>query len=100
MSEAAFATAKASGAVRIGSHANAAREAIAAGKRTIGTRVGSLREIVTDGENSVLVAPDDVRELFAALTASAHDDATRARLAAGGRITTKRFAWTRVIHCL
>jgi glycosyltransferase involved in cell wall biosynthesis len=44
-----------------------AAEAAAAGRAVVGTRVGGIPEVVADGESGILVPPDDLDALVAAL---------------------------------
>ena len=62
------------------------------------SRAGAIPEVVgPDGECAVLVAPGDVGELHAAVTALLDDPERRARMgAAGRRRVLERFSWSAV----
>jgi glycosyltransferase involved in cell wall biosynthesis len=64
---------------------HAAVEALAVGTPVVSTNVGGVPEVVRDGENGLLVPPNDVAALAAALRAVLTDDDLRARLAAGAQ---------------
>jgi glycosyltransferase involved in cell wall biosynthesis len=59
-----------------------------------------VSDLVRDGENGLLVAPDDVAALGAALARLRDDPAFAARLGGAGRATAETFAWDRVVPCL
>ena len=63
----------------------AALEAMAAGKPVVAARVGGLAEVVRHGETGLLVPPQDVEALAAALAGLAADRPRRERLGAAGR---------------
>jgi len=62
----------------------AALEAMAAGRAVLATRVGGLGEAVRDDETGLLVPPEDVPALTAALARLVREPALRARLGAAG----------------
>jgi glycosyltransferase involved in cell wall biosynthesis len=62
----------------------AALEALAARRAVLVTRVGGLAEVVRDGECGIVVPPEDVPALAAALQRLHGDEALRQRLAAAG----------------
>jgi glycosyltransferase involved in cell wall biosynthesis len=64
---------------------HAAVEALAVGTPVVSTSVGGVPEVVHDGENGLLVPPNDVAALAAALRAMLTDDDLRSRLAAGAK---------------
>ena len=55
------------------------------GRPVVSTRVGGIPEVVLDGETGLLVLPDDVAALSAALSRLAGDAALRTALGAAGR---------------
>lgn len=59
--------------------------AMACGCPTIYTRRGSGRELITNGEDGLLVDPDNLEEIAAAVTAVLEDDALAQRLSRAGR---------------
>jgi glycosyltransferase involved in cell wall biosynthesis len=65
-------------------------EAMAAGIPTIGANGGGAAEIIRPGETGLLFAPNDTRELAAAMTQLATDAAQRERLGAAGRAVAQR----------
>jgi glycosyltransferase involved in cell wall biosynthesis len=71
-------------------------EAMAAGTPAVAARVGGIPEFASDGDNALLVPPDDVDALAAALTRLAKDDALRDRLAAGGLASADELSWRRI----
>jgi glycosyltransferase involved in cell wall biosynthesis len=71
-------------------------EAMAAGKAVIATRVGGVPEIVQDGKNGVLVPPESVADLMAAIIAMLGDPARRAQLAEAGKQRAMEFDWSRI----
>lgn len=62
-------------------------EAMACELPVVTTRITGIPELVTDGVNGLLVAPDDVDALAAALATLGRDGATRQRLGQAGRRT-------------
>jgi glycosyltransferase involved in cell wall biosynthesis len=75
-------------------------EAMAAGAVVVGTALGGAAELVRDGVNGLVVAPDDV-EALAAAVARVRDDATlRARLSDGGRATAAGYSLARMTDAL
>jgi glycosyltransferase involved in cell wall biosynthesis len=64
---------------------HAAVEALAVGTPVVSTAVGGVPEVVHDGENGLLVPPNDVEALAAALRSVLEDDGLRARLAAAAQ---------------
>jgi len=71
-------------------------EAMAAGKAVISTRVGGVPEIVQDGKNGVLVPPESVSDLTAAIMAMLGDSDRRAQLAEAGKQRAMEFDWSRI----
>lgn len=65
-------------------------EAMASGKPVIATRHGGPLEIVAEGETGLLVAPGDVDELAAAMTALLRDAALRERMGRAARARAER----------
>ncbi len=73
-----------------------ALEAQAAGVPVVAARIGGIGEAVADGVTGVLVPPDDVGALAAALEALARDPGRRRALgAAGPAHVAARFSWDR-----
>jgi glycogen synthase len=68
-------------------------EAMAAGLPVVASDVGGIPEVVRHGRTGLLVPPDDVDALAAALDRLAGDDAERAALAAGARERARGYAW-------
>lgn len=74
-------------------------EAMAAKRPVLATRVGGTADLVEDGVTGVLVEPDDVRALAAALAAIAADpEAARAMGEAGHQRQQERFTMARMAH--
>jgi len=65
-------------------------EALAAGLPVVSTPIGGVEEIVADGAAGVLVPPNEVEPLAAAIASVLRDDAHRAQLAAAGRARAER----------
>lgn len=59
-------------------------QAFATGKTAIGARAGGIPELIRDGENGLLVPPDDVHALAAAMLKIAEDPELRRRLGEAG----------------
>jgi glycosyltransferase involved in cell wall biosynthesis len=99
--EAAMATARAAG-VRVEAPVDRPRvlegfpvvplEAMAAGVPVVATRVGGLEEIVAPG-TGILVPPEDVEALVAALMRLTEGVEERARMSAAAREAATRFTW-------
>ena len=68
-------------------------EAMAAGLPVVATDVGGIPEVVRHGETGLLVPPDDVDALAAALDRVVGDAALRERLAAGARARARGYSW-------
>jgi glycosyltransferase involved in cell wall biosynthesis len=62
-----------------------ALEAMERGRAVVASRVGGLPEVVVPGETGLLVPPDDLEALRAALVTVASDPAHAAKLGAAGR---------------
>ncbi|HEX6083900.1 MAG TPA: glycosyltransferase family 4 protein [Thermoanaerobaculia bacterium] len=76
-------------------------EAMASGKPVIATRHGGPVEIVADGETGLLVAPGDVEELAAAMTALLHGAALRERMGRAARVRAEHdFDETRAVAAI
>lgn len=73
-----------------------ALEAWRAGAPVVMTDRGGAREFMGDGDDGLLVDPEDVDALAAALSAIVDDDELRRRLAAGGLERVREFSWDRV----
>ena len=71
-------------------------EAMAAGLPIVAADCGAVPESAPHGEVSILVAPDDVEGLAAALVDLLTDVELRDRLAAGGAARWRRFGWPQV----
>lgn len=71
-------------------------EASAAGKAVVGTDIPGLADAVRDGETGLLVPPEDVGALAAAMWRLADEPALRRRLGKAGREWAERFTWDRV----
>lgn len=68
-------------------------EAMAAGKAVIASNVGGVPEVVIDGETGLLVPPENVEALAAAMDRLIDDEPLRHRLGEAGRKRAPRFAW-------
>ncbi|PJF28452.1 MAG: hypothetical protein CUN53_00280 [Phototrophicales bacterium] len=72
-------------------------EAMACGKPVIASRLPGVRTIVRDGEDGLLVAPNDVGALTAALRTLLTDSDQRAEMGrAGRRKVEARFSWDNI----
>ena len=71
-------------------------EAMAAGKAVIASHVGGVPEIVADGETGLVVPPQDIDELSAAIRRLIQDVALRDRLGQAGARRARRFDWPAV----
>ncbi|MDO8558242.1 MAG: glycosyltransferase [bacterium] len=67
-------------------------EAMAAGKPIIAGDIEGIREAVTQAKNAILVRPDDVESLAAAMRSMMADNALRARLSQASIIRAKDFS--------
>lgn len=72
-------------------------EAMAAGTPAVASRVGGIPEFARDGENALLVGPEDVDQLAAALVRLVGDGELRARIIHGGRAQAEHHSWERTI---
>jgi alpha-1,3-rhamnosyl/mannosyltransferase len=68
-------------------------EAMGAGIPVVASRAGALPEVL--GDAAVLVDPDDVGGLAAALEQASGDDALREALVRKGRAWVARYSWAR-----
>ncbi len=68
-------------------------EAMSSGTPVIAARVGTVPEVV--GEDALLIEPDDVEGLTAAIDQLADDEGLRASLGARGRARAAKFSWER-----
>jgi glycosyltransferase involved in cell wall biosynthesis len=68
-------------------------EAMAAGLPVVASAVGGIPEVVRHGETGLLVPPDDVDALAAALDRLVGDPDLRSRLAAGARARARSYSW-------
>ena len=68
-------------------------EAMAAGRAVIASKTGGVPEIVLDGQTGVLVEPENVEALAAALRAMARNPARRAELGEAGKARAQSFDW-------
>src|SRR5207237_6024463 len=74
----------------------ACAEAMAHGRPVVASAVGGLRDLVVDGETGLLVPPQDIDALRAALERLLADGELRGRLGAAGRKRiAERFSWPR-----
>lgn len=72
-------------------------EAMASGVPAVATRVGGIPEVISDGVDGLLVEPNDVSALAAAVSAVLADPGRAGRLAAAGRTATGRFSIVRAV---
>jgi glycosyltransferase involved in cell wall biosynthesis len=71
-------------------------EAMASGTPVVATRVGGMTEIVGDESAGLLVPPNDVDALAAALERLATDTALRERVGRAGPSVAAQYSWDRV----
>ena len=71
-------------------------EAMASGRATVASRIPGHASVITHGEDGWLVAPQDPVALALALVRLLADRATRERIAAAGRRTAQRYAWSAI----
>jgi glycosyltransferase involved in cell wall biosynthesis len=71
-------------------------EAMTAGVPSVAAAAGGVPEFAQDGKNALLVQPDDVEALGAAIVRLTSDASLRDRLTRGGRATAAELAWSRV----
>jgi glycosyltransferase involved in cell wall biosynthesis len=77
---------------------NSLLESMAAGAPTVATRVGGTPEAMTHGESGLLVPPDDVGALAAAIDRLLDDPTTAAALGrAARRVIEQRFSLQRMV---
>ncbi len=76
---------------RRGGWCNPVIEAMACGTATVCTGIGATADFAVDGETALVVAPDDHAAMAQAILRLLHDDALRARIAAGGLAMAQRF---------
>jgi glycosyltransferase involved in cell wall biosynthesis len=72
-------------------------EAFAGGKPVVASRIGGLQEIVQPDINGLLVPPNDVPSLAAALQRLLDDTDLRTQLASGARITAADYRASAVV---
>ena len=76
-------------------------QAAACGLPAVSTTVGAIREAVIDGETGLIVPPNDVPALAAALRRLMTDAALRARMGAAARVRAEReFGSDRMIDAM
>ena len=76
---------------------NTILEAMAAGLAVVSTHSVGVSDCLRDGENGLLVDPDDVPALAAALTRAVEDETLRRRIAADGIAECRRvYSWRTV----
>jgi glycosyltransferase involved in cell wall biosynthesis len=68
-------------------------EALACGRPVIGTNVGGIVDLIRPDQNGLLVEPEDVDGLTAALRELMNDPDRRARLSAGATESVKPYDW-------
>jgi len=71
-------------------------EAMASGRAVIASRIPGHASVITHGEDGWLVAPQDPVALALALVRMLADRDTRERIAAAGRRTAQRYAWSAI----
>lgn len=72
-------------------------EACAAGLCIVTTNVGGLPYLLRDGEDALLVPPDDLPALTAAVERLLEQPETAQRLSAAARATAERYAWDAIL---
>ncbi|MEO8461982.1 MAG: glycosyltransferase [Chloroflexota bacterium] len=72
------------------------REAMSLGKAVVASRVGGIVDIIVDDRNGLLVAPDDVPELAAAMQRLVDDQALRDRLGAQAKADVQTYNPTNI----
>lgn len=70
-------------------------EAMACATPIVASRAGAIPEVVSEGETALLVPPDDVAALGAAMQTLLADPALRHRLGAAGPARARDFSWER-----
>jgi glycosyltransferase involved in cell wall biosynthesis len=73
-------------------------EAMRAGVPVIATRVGGIPEIIQSGRNGLLVSPGNPKELAAAITRLANDQALQKKFVREGYETLKRFSAKKMVE--
>lgn len=68
-------------------------EAMASGKAVIASGVGGVPEVVLDGETGLLVPPENVGALSAAMSRLIADAGLRDSLGTAGRLRAQNFSW-------
>jgi glycosyltransferase involved in cell wall biosynthesis len=76
---------------------NVLLEGMARARPVVATPCAGTRGLVEDGVNGLLVPPDDVAALAAALARLDREPGLAARLAAAGRATVEPFAWENLV---
>ncbi len=76
---------------RRGGWCNPVIEAMACGTAAVCTAIGATADFAVDGETALVVPPDDHAGMAQAILRLLHDDALRARIAAGGLEIAQRF---------
>jgi len=77
---------------------NGAIEAMAAGLPVVASAVGGLLDLIDDGRTGVLVPPDDVTALAAALGDLIEDPARAAALGRAARDDARRYSFDRMVQ--
>ncbi len=76
-------------------------EASAAARPTIASRIGGVPEVLVHDHNGLLVPPNDVEQLAAAMLDLAHDRERCRRLGEQGRkLVQQRYTWTRSLDLM
>jgi glycogen(starch) synthase len=68
-------------------------EAMAAGKAVVATNVGGVPELVTADQTGLLVPPENIEAMHAAMVKLMNDDELRERMGQAGRKRAQGFSW-------